>query len=252
MFQGIAHIFGLLFAPLHAYEPAGMFTLPHFLLLGVSAAGIIFTLRLCRHIKWQTLTRRFAVALTVLEAVKIFYNLKNGYTWPDAWVPLSFCSLFLYALWMTGYGGGWVKRWGSAFLCYGAITGGAAFLAVPTTSLMNYPAWHFLCLYSMLYHSVMVCLGVQYLRGLPERPGGRQYGEFAAFFGISALFCVFLNGILGSNFMILREPYHIPVAAVRRLYEACPPAYTMLAAAACLLIPGAVTTALYPVLHRSR
>ncbi len=242
-----------LFAPLGAYGAAGMFTELHMLALAASVMGLARALRRSCCLDREglkRLTRRFAWGLTALELIKIVYNFINGYTWPDAWVPLSFCSLFLYALWMAGYGTGLVRRLGVAFLTYGTVTGGAAFLIFPTTSLMNYPVWHYLCLYSMLYHSAMVYFGLLYLRLGSERPGKGLYGCFAAFFGLFAALSIGLNSLLGANFMLLREPYNIPFAPLHALYRSTPAAYTAVAFAAYLLAPVAVTAAVTRMMNR--
>lgn len=255
MLKWLKRIMGYLFAPLGEYAPAGMFTGSHIAALLASAAGIFVALRKGADADRETLrrrTRRFAVAVAALELIKIVYNLANGYTWPDAWVPLSFCSLFLYALWMAGFCGGWLRRLGKAFLIFGTVTGGAAFLIFPTTSLMNYPAWHYLCLYSVLYHSSMVCFGVWYLRQEPKRPGKEEYRRFTAFFGLFAAVSIVLNGLLPANFMLLREPYNIPFDSLRRLYQSVPAAYTFLALAAYLAAPALVTGLLYPLLKRAK
>lgn len=241
MRNSIKQLFYLIFAPLGAYAPAGMFTVPHWIALSVSVVGIVLVFRHTAHITWEALrkgTRVFAILMTVLEAVKILYNFVSGYTWPDAWVPLSFCSLFLYSLWMAGYGRGVVQRMGIAFLLFGTVIGGTAFLLFPTTSLMNYPVWHFLCMYSMFYHSSMVCFGVLYLWMCPLPFDRKLFGTFALFFSVTAGISIGLNRWLGSNFMLLRDPYNIPFAVLHRICDRYPYAYTAIAFAAYLAGSG--------------
>ncbi|MBQ3590169.1 MAG: hypothetical protein II980_06965, partial [Clostridia bacterium] len=52
-----------------------------------------------------TLTRVMAIVLLGLEIVKITFKLVIGEgQYIDHWVPLFYCSLFIYALFMCGFG----------------------------------------------------------------------------------------------------------------------------------------------------
>ena len=86
-----------------------------------------------------------------------------GYTWINTWLPISFCSIFIYALWLSGYGKGKWKETGEAFIAGVSIVAGATYLLFPSTSLTIYPTWHYLCMYSMLFHTLMVYMGILYL-----------------------------------------------------------------------------------------
>ena len=95
------------FAPLGAYKPAGMFTWPHIVAFIVCVLLIRGAFSVSKNIPWKSvikITRLLAVVLTALELVKIGYNFYYGYTDLDSWLPLSYCSLFIYACWMSGYG----------------------------------------------------------------------------------------------------------------------------------------------------
>ena len=122
------------FAPLDQYPSAGMFTSAHLISLLVCFVIVGVCLLASRKMQWKTvmkLTKILAVIITLLELIKIGYNFYFGYTWLDAWFPLSYCSLFIYALWLSGYGKGVFKKLGDAFIIMGALLGGIGFFIFP-------------------------------------------------------------------------------------------------------------------------
>ena len=231
----------LFFAPLDAYPAAGMFTTPHLISLVVCLIILLVALKASLKKSWEQvmkLTRVIAIVVTILEGVKIAYNFYYGYTWLDAWFPLSFCSLFIYATWFSGFGKGTIKKVGDAFIVMGCLLGGIGFLLLPTTSLMRYPIWHFLCLYSLLFHMLMIYLSVLYLWHRCVPINRYTYVYFSVYFLISALICIGLNTIYDSNLMILREPYNVPFKFIQEIKAQSQMAYTCLATLAYLIGPG--------------
>lgn len=231
----------LFFAPIDAYKPAGMFTLPHFISLIICFLIVWYALKISKQLSWDSvlkITRLIAIVITLLEGVKIAYNFYYGYTGLDAWLPISFCSLFIYATWLSGYGKGTLKKVGDAYIVIGSLLGGLGFLLIPTTSLMRYPIWHFLCLYSLLFHMLMIYLGVMYI-GHRRIPLNRTtYFYFSLYFLLSAVICIILNSIYGSNLMILREPFNVPFLFVHKLQAKSQVAYTLLSTLCYLIGPG--------------
>lgn len=220
------------FAPLDAYQPAGMFTPQHLVALLCCLLLVSLFLIKSKQMSQETLmklTKGMAFLITTLELIKISYNFYYGYTWLDAWFPLSYCSLFIYALWFSGYGKGHVKKIGDAYIGIGCLLGGLGFLFVPTTSLMRYPIWHFLSLYSLLFHTIMVYFGVMYLRQQKVTINRQSILYFTSFFLSFALISISINGLAGSNLMILREPYQVPFQWVRVLQQNSQVSYTILA-----------------------
>ena len=106
----------------------------------------------------------------------------------------------------------------------------------PTTSLMSYPIWHFLSVFSMLFHSLMIFIGLTLF--LHKRQltlfGWISYTVYISLFGIVA---IALNRIIGTNLMNLREPYNIPISPIQALYSASPRAFTIIVLAAYIAVP---------------
>lgn len=231
-----------IFAPLNEYSAAGMFTRPHFIALFVCIFMLVIGLWISFHYLPKTqlgrVTRVIAWVVTLLELVKIGYKFYYGYTEIDSWLPISFCSLFIYATFMSGYGKGVLKHLGESFIIIGGIVGGVSFLLMPTTSLMNYPVWHFLSLHSLIFHVLMIYLNVLYLRYVPELICVKSYGYFSAYFLGAAMICLILNKYYEANLMIIQKPLRIPIAFVQDLYCYQPSLYTLLAIISYLLAPA--------------
>lgn len=231
----------LFFAPLDAYQPAGMFTASHLISLIICLGILYYAWKRSKQLSWESVikrTRLIAIVVTTLEIVKIAYNFYYGYTWLDAWFPLSFCSLFIYATWFSGYGKGILKKVGDAYIVMGCILGGFVFLLLPTTSLMRYPVWHFLCIYSLLFHVLMCYLGMLYISHKKVSLNKNTYFYFSSYFLIVAIICISINHFSGSNLMLLREPFNVPLVFVHQIKAQSPVLYTILATLTYLIGPA--------------
>ncbi len=228
------------FAPEGRFKPCGMFTKSHIFALLICVSVIILSLTLTKNrmngISVSRFTKSLAVILTVLEAIKISHSFLNGNTRLDAWFPLSFCGLFILALYMSGFGKSWIRQMGDVYIAFGAPVAGLTFLISPSTSLMNFPVWHYLSLYSLGYHSLMIFTGVVYLKnGL--KLNKKSYSHYFKFFAVFSATAIVLNAVFGSNLMILRKPYNIPVAFIQQIYMESPIIYTFFAISIYLILP---------------
>ena len=243
----------MFFAPKDAYSPCGVYTAGHFVSLLICLALLVMLLILFKNISLDRLyfyIRRLAVALTVLEGVKIGHNFYYGYTNIDSWVPLSFCSLFIYACYMSGYGRGKIREAGDAFFVVGGIVAGIVFISMPTTSLTMYPLFHFQSVYSMIFHTLMVAVGILMLkRG--KKPTMRLFCRYAVYFLSFALLALAINLTLGSNLMTFREPYKLPFEFLHILQGASQTSYTALAVIAHLIIPYPLSCIASRLSHKS-
>lgn len=99
-----------MFAPIGKYDPCGVFNITHLTATCICILLIISLVILSRNIQQVTFTKLikiFAIVLTLLEIVKISYNLYYNLNSPiNDWLPLHFCSLFIYSLWLSGFGKG--------------------------------------------------------------------------------------------------------------------------------------------------
>ncbi len=223
----------IFFSPENTETACGMFTLPHIISLTLCLILIGVLVYFSKNLTQKDtakITRISAVVFTGMEIIKIVYKIYWGYTeYLDYYLPISFCSMFIPALWLRGYGKGIFKEIGYCFIRYGCLVGGLAFLIVPATSLMMHPVYHYLSIHSMLFHSAMVYFGVIFLIRREKSVTKKDFLTYSAFvFGV-CLTAIILNLITGSNLMLLAFPLNIPVEIVNTVATEIPALYTVCA-----------------------
>lgn len=175
-----------------------------------------------------------------------------GYTWINTWLPISFCSIFIYALWLSGYGKGKWKETAEAFIAGVSIVAGATCLLFPSTSLTIYPTWHYLCMYSMLFHTLMVYMGILYLFKLEIKLEKSKFNKFTKIYCFFAVIAIYLNTFYGSNLMLLKKPFKIPVPFLHELFASEPWLYTIVVFLVYLYVPYYITVYLNKFINEKR
>lgn len=212
-----------MFSPCGRYEPCGLFTITHFIALLICLLGVTLAILLTRNIKIETFTKIIkviAIIVTILELIKICYNLYYNPNSPiNDWLPFHFCSLFIYSLWMSGYFKGKIKTIGDSFMVGGGIIAGFVFLIIPSTSLKLFPIFHFQCLYSLLFHSLFLYLGLMILIKEYFILNLKNYINYLIFCTIFCIIAITLNIIFGANFMFLDNPWEIPIKFLSTIKE---------------------------------
>lgn len=206
----------------------GVFTPTHFIVIAVYYALIVVMGILSRKLNEQKTERTvlgIAIAVTIMEIVKIAIRLYKG-EGGDAWIPLYFSSLFLYAIWLSLSKNKILQTTGRTFLAFGCTVAGTLFVLYPSTSLPFYPIWHPASLHSLIYHWLMLYVGILTL-AKRYRP---QAWHFALYFGFVAIFsCVAatVNQFLNTNLMFLSNPFGLDV--LKDLVEYSPVLYALVA-----------------------
>jgi putative membrane protein len=222
----------------YEYEPVGMFSLGHILILIIFLLLVAFLAYKCCSLKEEKiilLTKSIAIIVTILEIIKIVIQHVNGEgDLIDHWLPLYFCSMFIYATWMAGFGKGIIQNLGKAFIGTGGIIAGMSFLIFPTTSFTMYPLFHYFCLYSMVYHSLMVFLGIVYLINGFEKIDKKSFVYYIIFCSFFNILAIIVNAILDTNFMFLKRAGNIPISLVVKLEEFSPTLFTIFMFVVCI------------------
>lgn len=226
------------------YPPCGMYSLTHIIATIICFIFIVLFCIKCKNIgkeKVIKLIRIVAIVVTLLELIKIGYNFYYGYYELIHWFPLSFCSLFIFTCYFAGYGKNKIQKLGLSFLTGGCIVAGTTFLLMPTTSLTLHPMFHYLSCYSMLFHSLMIFIGVTtYLNGLIEVD--KENYKYYFIFTILFLFIAFiLNLIFDENLMFIMYPLNIPVKILHTIANKALPVYIIGASLVYLIIPYLVS-----------
>lgn len=194
-------------------QVAGLFSPWHYALIVIFALSLALLLYLSRKMTEKQAHRTLniaAAAVIISEIIKISVRILKG-GGIDTWIPLYYCSLFIYAIVMSRAKSELISRTGYAFITMGGILAACLFTLYPSTSLALYPVWHPACLHSFLYHLTMAYCGIITLtKGLfkPRASDSARYGVFvlaACFIGY------FLNEKYGSNCMFLHNAFKLPV-----------------------------------------
>lgn len=239
------------------YEPVGMFSVGHIVTLIIFLLIVAFCAYKCRKIgkdKAIFLTKIIAIVVTVLEIIKITIAFINGEGDKlDHWVPLYFCSMFIYAAWLAGYAKGKIADLGRAFVGTGGIIAGLSFLIFPTTSFTMYPLFHYFCMYSMVYHSLMVFLGITYLLNGVVKIDKKSFIDYVMFCSVLNILAIIVNSIpiyihvdnvptsgynypypYYTNFMFLKRAGNIPVKILCDISDKVPVIFTILMFIICI------------------
>lgn len=235
-----------MFAKPGMYPACGMFNATHYIAMlicfGAVTMGVIFTRRITKN-QLDKLIKVIAVFITVLEITKMAFNIYyEGLNYLNNIIPLHFCSLFIYSLWMAGYGKGKLKKTGESFLAGGCIIAGVSFLLMPSSSLLIFPIFHYQCLYSLLFHSLMLYFGLIYfIRGFFDL-NIKNYVYYVIFCSVFCIVAFAINEITGlmgnvntTNLMFLREPWGIPLEFLSKIHGVHPYLYSL-----CIFITYAV------------
>ena len=206
----------------------GVFTPTHFIAIAVYyaliVAAVIFSRKLSER-KTELTVLGIAIAVTVMEIVKIAIRLYKG-EGGDAWIPLYFSSLFLYAVWLSLAKNKILQTTGRTFLAYGCTVAGAFFIVYPSTSLPFYPIWHPASLHSLIYHWLMLYVGIMTLLKR-YRPKAWHFAHYFVFVAVFSVAAAIANRFLNTNLMFLSNPFGI--SFLRKLVEYSPALYALVA-----------------------
>ena len=202
----------MFFSSKGTYQPCGMFSIGHIIALAIMIILVALAVFFTRNIKKDSIIiiiRSMAIVFTILEIIKIIFQLTHGLTEINNYVPLYFCSLFIYALWFASFKK--TEKIGLAFIFGGAIIAGFVFLLFPSTSLVDYPLFHFVCFYSLIYHSSMMYLGIIIAKTHYYEPNIKDFNYYFGFVASGMIIAIIIDLLTGSNLMFIMNPGQIPV-----------------------------------------
>lgn len=210
-----------MFSKIGKYKPCGIFTKGHFILIGITISSIILALKHTLSKSKEEvykIIKTTTVIMCVLEVIRIIYSItENSLYDVNTYLPLYYCSMLLYAGLLSSFAKGKLKRVGDVFLAAGSIIGGIIFIIYPSTSLLGYPAFHFLSIHSFLFHGIMIYLGIlvnktQYIQLKKE-----DIKYFVSLVGIMCFTALIVNNIFDSNLMFISQNFNI--APIKILYK---------------------------------
>ena len=211
----------MFFAKPGVYKPCGMFNYKHLLLFIMIAMIIGITVKNTKITNKEQVKRIIQKSTTIiwlLEIAKLIFLVSIGEGKNiNKMVPLYYCSLLLYSGLLSSIGKGAIKRFGDVFLATGGIVGGLTFLVFPTTSLPEYPMFHFISFHSFFFHGTMVYLSIiinkyKYI--------DLKFSDIFYYAGLILIICIgayFVNLKFGSNLMFISRDF--PNSPVTILYN---------------------------------
>ena len=194
-------------------DVAGMFSWWHLIYTVIFIVLLVFSLYMCRNANDKQIQKIIwwvTIIVTLCEIFKISIRIAKGGS-VDNWIPLYYCSLFIYAIWMTRSKTQWLSRMGYAFITMGGILAACLFTLYPSTSLAIYPAWHPASMHSMLYHLVMAFTGILVLWKKQFTPTKKDAILYGIYVFIACVIGYFINEYAHSNCMFLHHAFKLPV-----------------------------------------
>lgn len=200
-----------MFSNMGDYEPCGIFTTGHFILLTLTIICIILALNfIYRKNKEDVykIIKNLTIIICILEIIKIVFSIyQSSFADVNSYVPLYYCSILLYAGILSSFGKGNFKKAGDVCLATGSIIGGIVFLIYPSTSLPMYPAFHFLSIHSFFFHGTMVYLGIliNITNYVELKLSDAKY--FAIIIAIMSILALIVNKISNGNLMFISHNF---------------------------------------------
>ena len=201
----------MFFAKPNEYPPCGMFTTQHFILIILTVTAIFIALKKTVHKnkdEIKKIIKHLTTIIWILEFVKISFNLFiEKTTNVNDFLPLYYCSLLLYAGFLSSFTKGPFKHAGDVFLATGSIVGGVVFILFPTTSLPTFPAFHFISIHSFFYHGTMVYLTLLVNKTHYVEINKEDIIYFASLVGVVCILALMVNMEFHSNLMFISENF---------------------------------------------
>lgn len=210
-----------MFSNMGKYEACGIFTIGHFILIGLTLIGILIALKKTVNKKKEEVHRIIqyvTVIACILEIVKIIFSIKqNSLKAVNTYLPLYYCSILLYAGIASSFAKGKLKRMGDVCLATGSIVGGIVFILYPSTSLPMYPAFHFLSIHSFLFHGSMVYLGILMNKTRYIELKKEDIKYFASLIVCMSIVALLVNHLFDGNLMFIS--HNFPGTPIEILYN---------------------------------
>ena len=211
----------MFFAKPGVYKPCGMYNYKHlllFILISMIIGISVKNTKVENREQIKRIIQKTTIIMWFLEIVKIIFLVSIGECRNiNKIVPLYYCSLLLYSGIFSSVGKGFIKRLGDVFLATGGIVGGLTFMFFPTTSLPEYPMFHFISFHSFFFHGTMVYLGIiinkyNYI--------DLKFLDILYYAGLVLIICIgayIINAKFGSNLMFISRDF--PNSPVTVLYN---------------------------------
>ena len=200
----------MFFAKSGVYNPCGIYNLKHLIIAIVTFTIIAIAVKNTKAKRSEDIKKIIKTAtivVWVLEILKIIFMFVTGQGRPNKVIPLYYCSLLLYTGLMSSFGKGIIKKIGDVFLATGGIIGGIVFIICPTTSLPEYPIFHFISLHSFFFHGTMIYLGLIIYKFKYIDVKFEDIKYYASLIFAICMIAYGVNRVFGSNLMFISQDF---------------------------------------------
>ena len=187
------------------------FSWEYFLLISISIITVITLLILFYKRKWNIYKQMkiCAIILTVTEICKIlFFTINRQNVSLESWLPLFYCSLFIYALYFAGYGKGFIRQMGISAIFMLVVAGICGVFANDIFAGNGYPLFNFYTFYTITFHTIMIYFGYAVLISKQFTPNLKSFFAGILFVTIFFIIALAINLICHTNLMSMM-PYRI-------------------------------------------
>lgn len=150
------------------------------------------------------------ITVTILEIIKIVIRICKGES-GNSWIPVYFCSLFLYAIWLSFAKNTFLQNIGYSVMTFGGIFASSSFILYPSTSLMTLPVWHPGSIHSIVYHFLMLYAGVLVIMTKLYTPKAKHFLNYFSLLTLACVVAAIINHFCGFNMMFMADPYGLPM-----------------------------------------
>lgn len=193
----------------------GMFSYHHLIFTITGFIALALLLYFSRNFTKEKVEKTVKIlfyVVTILEVLKIAWNLifRTDKSMNN-WVPLYFCSLYIYATALFTFGKGVIKETGTLWLVFGQIIGGVVFLLYPSSSIGIHPLIHVLSIHSWIYHILasytgLLLLITGYYKLGDKDKTKKEFLIYLVSILIIELFVYIFNLIFDTNLMFINNP----------------------------------------------
>ncbi|MFR1739381.1 MAG: YwaF family protein [Clostridia bacterium] len=228
-----------IFAKQGEYEPCGIFTKEHFLLILLTIIGIKISLKKTinkTHKEVKQIIKKCTIVMWIFEVIIVLFKvITGGIKNINNYVPLYYCSLLLYAGLLSSFAKNELKRMGDVFLATGGIIGGIVFILYPSTSLPTYPAIHIVSLHSFVFHGIIVYLGLLINKTKYIEIQSSDIKYYIILVGSICVLAYIVNNIFGSNLMFISKNF--PGTPIEIIYNISGKYFTLIMSLGQMILP---------------
>ena len=235
-----------MFSPKDKATACGMWSATYVIALLVTLAAIAVALLLTKNmtkkkVKWLLIgSSAFTISTEIVKM--IFVGVTYGIEEVE-FIPLYFCSLFMYSTILATLKWEPLKNTGLAFLFFGGIIGATAFFAYPSACIPNYPIYHFMCLRTMLFHGLMIYVGITVVRSGYYKPNVKHFKNYAIALSIVGIGAYVHNCLLDTNLMYISKPLGISLS--KEIFKLIPNIYPLLFMILQIVVPFFISYGAY-------